>query len=405
MMQADVAIVGAGPAGLAAAAHLGLMGVKRIVIIEREAEPGGIPRHCGHSPFGMREFRRVLGGAAYARRLAARAERAGATILCRTTVTALHPGPELELTGPDGVNRLEASAVLLATGTRESSRVQRMIGGTKPGGILTTGALQGLVHLNHQRPFQRPVILGTETIAFSALLTCRQAGMAPVAMIEPGARVVARAGSALLPRMMGVPLMLGTRIVEILGRDRVEGVLVAGPGGTREIEADGVVLTGAFRSEAPLMAAAGMALDPRTTGPEIDVFGRLAEPGYFAAGNVLRPVETAGHCWASGRRVADAIAAHLTGGLPTPHLGMPLRVVSEVIRYAVPQVIFPAGPGAHDAIQLRVTRPASGELRLSQGGQLIARKRLHAQPERRITLTLPQRLGRGALELDFKERA
>lgn len=405
MMQADVAIVGAGPAGLAAAAHLGLMGVKRIVVIEREPEPGGIPRHCGHSPFGLREFRRVLGGASYARRLAARAERAGATILCRTTVTALHPGPELALAGPDGVRRLAARAVLLATGTRESSRVQRMIGGAKPGGILTTGALQGLVHLNHQRPFLRPVILGTELVAFSALLTCRQAGMLPVAMIEPGERVIARAGSALLPRLTGVPVMLGTRIVEILGRDRVEGVLVDGPRGPREIEADGVVLTGAFRSEAPLMAAAGMALDPRSTGPEIDVFGRLDEPGYFAAGNLLCPVETAGHCWASGRRVADAIAAHLTGGLPDPHLGMPLRIVSESIRFAVPQRIFPAGPGAHDAIQLRVTHPVSGELQLSQGGDLIARKRLHAQPERRITLTLPQRMGRGPLELDFRERA
>ncbi len=404
-MQADVAIIGAGPAGLAAAAHLGLMGVKNIVVLEREAEPGGIPRHCGHSPFGMREFRRVLGGVSYARRLAGRAESAGARILCNTTVTALHPGPELDLTGPGGAERLSARVVLLATGTRESSRVQRMIGGQKPGGILTTGALQGMVHLNHQRPFRRPVILGTELVSFSALLTCRQAGIRPVAMIEPGARVVARAGAAVLPLLLGVPVMRETRITEILGRDRVEGVVIDGPGGPREIAADGVLLTGAFRSEATLMAAAGMTLDPRTTGPEIDVFGRLAEPGYFAAGNLLRPVETAGMCWASGRRVADAIAVHLTGGLPCPAQGLSLRIDAPAIRYALPQILFPAGPGFHKSIQLRVSRPVSGELRLSQGGDLIARQPIRALPERRITLPIPRKLGEGPLSLDIEEDA
>lgn len=404
-MQVDVAIIGAGPTGLAAAAQLGMMGVKRVVVIEREREPGGIPRHCGHSPFGMREFHRILGGPAYARRLAARAERAGALILCDTTVTALHPGPELDLTGPEGPVRLTARAVLLAMGTRESSRVQRMIGGQKPGGILTTGALQGMVHLNRQTPFRRPVILGSELVAFSALLTCRQAGIAPVAMVEPGARVIARAGAGWLPRLLGVPLLRETRIATILGRERVEGVVLDGAGGAREIAADGVLLTGAFRSEAGLPAAAGMVLDPRTTGPVIDGFGRLAEPGYFAAGNLLHPVETAGFCWASGRRVADAIAVHLTGGLPCPHLGRALRIDSDAIRYALPQILFPAGPGFHELIQLRVTRPVSGELRLSQGGDIIARRSLRALPERRITLRVPQRLGEGPLGLEFEERA
>ena len=98
------------------------------------------------------------------------------------------------MTGPDGPFRLNARAVLLATGTRESSRVQRMIGGQKPGGIIPTGALQGLVHLNHQIPFRRPVVLGTELVSFSALMTC------------PGTRIFTRPSatngrSAAVPRL------------------------------------------------------------------------------------------------------------------------------------------------------------------------------------------------------------
>lgn len=402
-MQAEVAIIGAGPAGLAAATELARMGIGRIIVIEREPQPGGIPRHCGHSPFGMREFRRVMGGPAYAARLARDACDAGAKILCNTTVTALLPGPDLQISGPDGLARLSARAVLLATGTRESSRVQRMIGGQKPGGILPTGALQGMVHLNHQRPFLRPVILGTELVAFSALLTCRQAGMRPVAMVEPGPRVLARAPAALLPRLLGVPLMLNSAVTGIHGRDRVTGVTVTAADGPRLIETDGVLMTGAFRGEAGLLPPAGLALDPATAGPRIDAFGRLDQPGLFAAGNLLRPVETAGACWAEGRRAAQSIAAHLRGELPDPAEGQPLQVASDAIRFALPQIVTPPGPGRHPQIQLRVTRPVMGELRLQAGGQVLHRQRLKARPERRVTLPMPDDPGAGPLTLYLDE--
>lgn len=404
-MTADIAIIGAGPAGLAAAAELGRLGAGRVIVIEREPVPGGIPRHCGHSPFGMREFHRILGGQSYAARLARAATDAGATILCNTTATGLHPGPVLELTGPDGPFRLAARAVLLATGTRESSRVQRMIGGQKPGGVIPTGALQGLVHLNHQIPFRRPVILGTELVSFSALMTCRQAGIRPVAMIEPGPRIVARQPSGLLPRLMGVGLHLNTRLTAIHGRDRVTGVTLTGPKGDAHLDCDGVLLTGAFRSEAALLAAADAVIDPRSTGPLIDSFGRTFTPGYFAAGNLLRPVETAGACWDEGRRAAHAIHAWLTGALPDPALGLPLSIRSETIRYALPQMIFADGPGRHDKIQLRVTRPVRGILSLRQGSMTVASRKIDARPERRITLALPPTLLPAPLTLTLEETA
>lgn len=404
-MRADVAIIGAGPAGLAAAAELARRGVGRVLVIEREPEPGGIPRHCGHSPFGMREFHRVLSGRAYAARLAGAARDAGAEIRCQTTVTAIHPGPELELTAPEGVSRLSARAVLLATGTRESSRVQRMIGGQKPGGILTTGALQGLVHLNHQIPFRSPVILGSELVSFSALLTCRQAGIRPVAMVEPGPQVLARRPSSLLPRLLGVKLHLDTRLTAIHGTERVTGVTLEHGGAQREMEADGVLLTGAFRSEAALLAAAGIACDPRSTGPVIDAYGRIGLPGFFAAGNLLRPVETAGACWAEGRRAARAIDAYLSGTIADGDAGLRLEIEGEAIRYALPQIVQPGGAGRHDRIQIRFDRASRGMLQLMQGDTVLASRRLRARPEQRITLPLPERFGSGRLRLRFEETA
>ncbi|MCU0829758.1 MAG: FAD-dependent oxidoreductase, partial [Tabrizicola sp.] len=123
--MAEVLIIGAGPAGLSAATRLAREGVK-VLVLDREPEAGGIPRHCAHSPYGLREFHRLMRGPAYARRLVADALAAGAEIRARTTVIALLPGGQVEITSPDGPATLTAPAVLLATGVRETSRAARL---------------------------------------------------------------------------------------------------------------------------------------------------------------------------------------------------------------------------------------------------------------------------------------
>ena len=191
--DADVVVVGAGPAGLSAAVRLRERGVERVVVLDREPQAGGIPRHCGHYPYGVREFGRLMKGPAYARRNVADARAAGVDIVTGATVTALGEGPVLHVSTADGVHAIEASRVLLCTGVRETSRAQRMIGGTKPAGVVSTGALQGMVYLQSMRPFRRPVVLGTELVSFSALMTCRHMGIRPAAMIEPNGMTTARA--------------------------------------------------------------------------------------------------------------------------------------------------------------------------------------------------------------------
>lgn len=386
---ADIVVVGAGPAGLAAAAALRAGGAGRVLLLDREQVAGGIPRHCAHSPYGLREFGRPMLGPAYAAALLRRATEAGVEILTGTTVTALLPGGEVEVTSDAGISRIVARLVLLTTGLREASRAERFIGGTKPGGILPVGALQAMVHLQGLRPFRRPVVLGSELVAFSALLTCRRAGIRPVAMIEPGRRITARNPSWLLPRVLGVPLHLRTSLLAVEGEARVRAVILRHSDCSEErLETDGLILTGAFRPEASLVRSSHLAFDPATGGPEVDEYGRCSDPCYFAAGNLLRPVETAGWSWTEGVAVAAAMRRALDGGLPGGP-GLRLRMTGDALRYAMPQRIAGGDAPALTHLQIRLDRPARGELSLHAGGLLLARRRIDGLPERRILLPLP----------------
>lgn len=385
MTEADVIIIGAGPAGLSAATALRRLGVSRVLVLDREAAPGGVPRHCGHSPYGLREYHRLMSGPAYARRLATEATRAGATILTGTTVTALHPGGRISVTSDDGPRDLFGRVVLLAMGARETPRAPRLIGGTKPGGILNTGALQGLAYLERKRPFSHPLILGTELVAFSAILTCRHIGARPVGMVEPGPGTTARWPAALLPWALRIPLWTDTTLAAIEGQTRVTAAILNR--GVREwrVPCDGIVVTGQFRPESALLAGSHLDRDPRTGGPVIDAHGRCSDPAYFAAGNLLRGVETAGWCWSEGRATAATIARALAGGLPTP--APPITLTGTALKYVVPQ--RPAPDGAHAVLQLRLTRPTHGRLRLLVDGAELASRSLSSGPERRITLPQP----------------
>lgn len=396
--ETDILVIGAGPAGLAAATVLAPSA--RVLVLDRETSAGGIPRHCGHYPFGLREFRRLLKGPAYAQALVRRAQAAGVQIATGVNVVSLLPGPRVAVTSNAGMTEIDAKLVLLATGVRESSRAQRLIGGEKPGGVMSTGALQGLVYLEGRRPFRRPVILGTELVSFSAIMTCAHAGIRPVAMIEPDPRVTARWPAAVYPHLKGIPLHLSTVITSIEGRERVERVVIKGPKGESTIEADGVIVSGRFRPEATLLDGSDLIRDPATGGPVIDSFGRCSDPSYFAAGNLLRPVETAGWSWAEGVAVGQAMRAALAGRLPQGDT-YEVKLIGEALDWVVPQRVTGPDAVAFDRLQLRVTRPVAGRLTVKVGGSEYASRRIDTRPERRITVPLPPRAG--AVEIVLEE--
>lgn len=399
-LTCQVAVIGGGPGGLSAATRLKELGLQRIMVIEREPQAGGIPRHCGHSAFGMREYKRLLSGAAYAGRLVSQALNHGVEIRLSTTVTACAPGGTLTLSSPDGIQTLQAGKIILATGNRETPRSARLVSGSRPIGIVTTGALQSTVYLKGLRPFTRPVIIGSELIAFSALLTCRHANIQPVAMIEANSRPTLWKAATLLPRLMGVPVYLNATIRSIHGRENVEAVEINhGMNNKQTIECDGVIFSGQFVSESSLIRASHLELDARSGGPRVDQYSRCSDPDYYACGNVMHPVDTAGWCWAEGRKVAAHVFAGLAGKIPETHRHISINTRDDAIKYFTPQRLALAnpslppaqnGPEAH-ALQLRFNAHHRGRLCLVDGGggTALITKKLLAKPEKRYLLPLP----------------
>lgn len=388
--QFDVAVIGGGPAGLSAATVLKQRGLSSVIVLEREPNAGGIPRHCGHRSFGMREFNRILTGPQYAKRLVQSALAADVEIQTSTTVVKAGHGGSLLIATADDVRTIHARRIIYATGVRETPRSARLISGRRPLGVMNTGALQSLVYLKKRGPFKRPVIVGTELVSFSAILTCRHAKIKPVAMIDENRQATARWPSSLLPRLAGIALRLNTRLVSIEGEDQVRAVVTEDAKGQRHrLECDGVILTGAFTPEIALGRSGHIAVDPHSGGPIVDQYGRCSDPVYFATGNLLRPVETAGWSWREGRQTASWVADDLAGKLPVREASLRIVIGNSLIKYIVPQQIsLPDLPSGMENFQLRFSERATGHLVARNGAEVLWQRRLRVAPERRVLVPL-----------------
>ncbi len=387
--SADVIIVGGGPSGVGAALELRRRGVARVIVLDREPDLGGATRHCSHSPFGMREFGRVYFGGAYGRRLTREAADLGVDVRTGHSVVSLGMDGVLTVANARGVETLSARRVMIATGARETPRSARLVPGDRPLGVMTTGTLQSYVAFYDQMPFRRPLIVGTELVSFSAVLTCLGRRVWPAAMIEAEPYARSRELYTWLPTAAGIPVLKGAELVDIRGSRRVEAASIRRNGRVSPIVCDGVLLTGRFTPEAALCRQSPLGVDPGSAGPAVDQDGRTANPVYFAAGNVLRGLDTGGWCFREGRAIGAAVAEDLArdgdAGAAVP------VAFDDPVKLVVPGLLRRGGlaaPALRD-FQLRVTRRVRGRLSLELDGKTVWSRDGAWMPERRILVPIP----------------
>lgn len=315
IIEPDVLIVGAGPAGLSAAIELKKLGIGNVLVVDREPEAGGMPRFCHHTGFGREDLWRMWSGPKYAGYYRELAEKMNVDVQTSTTVMGWGSSDvhSLNFTSPKGLGEIKASVVLLATGVRERPRSARLVPGTRPQGVYTTGSLQRFVYQEKLAVGKKAVIVGAELVSLSALMTLMHAGVKcemmvtelPEHQIEFPYVVMKWALADFITR---TSIIKNSKISEIFGKKRVEGVEISGKNGQkRYVECDTLIFTGNWIPEHELARLGGLEIDKLTRGPKIDTEFRSTVNGVFVAGNLLRGVETADHCALEGKRAARSI--------------------------------------------------------------------------------------------------
>lgn len=387
MQNHDLVIVGGGPAGMAAAVAAYDAGCKDVIILDREPQLGGILMQCIHNGFGLHKLGRELTGPEYAAVYEEKVRQRQICVMAETTVTSVSPDRIVTAQNRQGILKIQAKAVILAMGCRERSRGALNICGSRPAGVYSAGTAQKLVNCMGYQVGKRVVILGSGDIGLIMARRMSYEG----AKVEAVCEVMPYSGG--LTRNIvqcledfGIPLYLSTTVVQIHGKERLEGVTIAQVDEKRcpieetkrYIPCDTLLLSVGLIPENELTRAAGIPIDPITNGALVDENCQTQIPGIFACGNVLQVHDLVDYVSEEAERAGIGAVkyiekSNLCGSLIETKPG-------NGVRYVIPQTISSVNDDV--SLFLRVTEPF-GKVKFSvtDGDKVLAvAKKLKAAP-------------------------
>ena len=397
-------VVGGGPAGLAAAVAAKEAGCPRVVVLERDTEPGGILNQCIHNGFGLHYFKEELTGPEYAARFVRMAEEAGVEIETDTMVLDITPDRLVRAVSPsEGYREYRADAVVLAMGCRERTRGAIGIPGTRPAGVFTAGCAQRYLNIEGQMVGRRAVILGSGDIGLIMARRMVLSGAEVLACVElqPYSGGLQRNITQCLEDF-GIPLYLSHTVTEIRGRKRVEQVVVSAvdekrrpvPGSERVFDCDTLLLSVGLIPENELSRGAGVPLDPRTNGPLVDESMQTGLPGVFACGNTVHVHDLVDFVTLESQKAGRAAAAYAMNSVPAA-AAPPLEMRAGAgVTYTVPQRIRPEKLQKAAEVFFRVGGIyENADIVVTDGEkELLRRKREHLAPGEMERLDIPAAL-------------
>ena len=413
----DVIIIGGGPAGLASAEACWNAGLKKIAIVERDKELGGILNQCIHNGFGLQIFKEELTGPEFAQRFADKLKETDVTVLLDSMVLSINSDHSVDIINGDGYQHLEGKAIIMAMGCRERTRGAISIPGSRAAGVYTAGTAQRYLNIDGYMVGKRVVILGSGDIGLIMARRMTLEGAKVLACVE----VMPYSGG--LPRNIqqclkdfDIPLYLSHTVVDIKGDKRVEQVVVAEVDENRKpikgtetvYDCDTLLLSVGLIPENELSRKADIKIDPRTRGPKVFENMETSIPGIFACGNVVHVHDLADNVAKEAEKAGKAAAEYV---LNKPETDSEITVINgKGITYTVPQRIhYPIRSGTD--VMFRVNRVFGGsKIKVTdENGNVIAGfRREYIVPGQMEKITVPEVLlkkAEGNIKVEIEEGA
>lgn len=363
MLNYDILIVGGGPAGLAAAVSAKRNGAESILVLERDKELGGILNQCIHNGFGLHTFKEELTGPEYAQRFIDQLLEENIEYKLNTMVLDISKDKVVTaMNRSEGILEIQAKAVILAMGCRERSRGALNIPGYRPAGVFSAGTAQRLVNMDGYLPGREVVILGSGDIG---LIMARR-------MTLEGARV--KVVAELLPYSGGlkrnivqclddfdIPLKLSHTVIDIKGKERVEGITLAQvdenrrpiPGTEEFYECDTLLLSCGLIPENELSRELGVEMSPVTSGPLVNESLETNVEGVFACGNVLHVHDLVDFVSQEAQAAGKNAAEYVLNGKKEGGRDIPI-IATQGVRYTVPKTVNPQRMDEKHVVRFRV---------------------------------------------------